>query len=382
MRQDRRDIVEDLGRLIDQAAFDQSRWQAVADEFVDRMPGSRFFIQVVDHQLHRGVSALSSGCDLPLLREYDLHYGAINPLIPALIDAPYMTLLRSHELIPKSRLLRSEFYCDWLQKLGDADASTGIKLAAFGGRSGTVTITHTLREPERTKADRAWILNALAPRMKRALDIGRAATASQWSLEMGSFVQAIIDPAIFVTHDGKLVQANASAAHHLAQRDLLLIGPGDQVRFLDANLERRFRSGLHALSSRTGAASGSAPNDDIVVARSERCEMTMIGLRPDMLSSAGLPMLLAASGAALVVMKVRQQRSTGVVALLTSRYRLTRSELRLALEIDGSRPLTAVAADLGIGYETARTHLRNIRAKLGISRQSELVAVMLRLGRD
>lgn len=63
---------------------------------------------------------------------------------------------------------------------------------------------------------------------------------------------------------------------------------------------------------------------------------------------------------------------------LKRHHGLTAAEARLALAMDGSRSLRAVAEDLGIAHETARTQIKADFAKLGVSRQSELVGFLLR----
>ena len=55
---------------------------------------------------------------------------------------------------------------------------------------------------------------------------------------------------------------------------------------------------------------------------------------------------------------------------------MTGVETRLALAMDDS--LRSMAKDPGIAYETARTKTKTIFAKLGVSRQSELVGFLLR----
>ena len=63
---------------------------------------------------------------------------------------------------------------------------------------------------------------------------------------------------------------------------------------------------------------------------------------------------------------------------LSQRYGLTPTEVRLALRLSTGASLRDVATELGMSYETARTHLKRIYEKLGVRRQNELVAKILR----
>jgi DNA-binding CsgD family transcriptional regulator len=65
------------------------------------------------------------------------------------------------------------------------------------------------------------------------------------------------------------------------------------------------------------------------------------------------------------------------IDLLRSHFGLTRAEARLALHLVAGETLRSAEAKLGVTYETARTHLKNIFSKTGTCRQAELVVVIV-----
>ena len=65
--------------------------------------------------------------------------------------------------------------------------------------------------------------------------------------------------------------------------------------------------------------------------------------------------------------------------LLRRLYQLTHKEAQLALKIAEGEGLEAAARNAGITYETARSYLKNIFAKLGVSRQAELASLVQKL---
>ena len=65
--------------------------------------------------------------------------------------------------------------------------------------------------------------------------------------------------------------------------------------------------------------------------------------------------------------------------LLRRLYQLTHKEAQLALKISEGEGLEAAARNAGITYETARSYLKNIFAKLGVSRQAELASLVQKL---
>ena len=65
------------------------------------------------------------------------------------------------------------------------------------------------------------------------------------------------------------------------------------------------------------------------------------------------------------------------IELLRCHFGLTPAEARLALHLVAGETLRSAELKLGITYETARTHLKNIFNKTGTCRQAELVVIIL-----
>ncbi|MDP4022801.1 helix-turn-helix transcriptional regulator [Methylobacterium sp. NEAU 140] len=369
-----RDALAGLGTLVDEAAFDLGRWQAVLDEMARVLPGTRVLFQVIDPALGRAAPMLASGWDGWILSDYAAHYGAINPWVPVLLRAPALTTVFSDAELAPSAFRASPFYQEWLRHIGEADASTGTKLIDRGGRLGAITLSYDGRHAARVNAGAARVLDALAPRMRRALDIGRTGAAAAWRSQATPVLAALSDPALIVTRDGGLVEANA-AAEILIADGVFRVGAGDAVRFADPGLAQDFAEGVRAACGAPGPArDGLAPRGP-----DARHALTVLGLSPDMLRTRSPAALLAAGALALVVIRPRGGPD---LAGRLARSGLSPAEIRLALAMDGSRPLRAVADELGIAHETARTHLKRVFGKLGVARQSELVALLIRLAAE
>lgn len=74
-------------------------------------------------------------------------------------------------------------------------------------------------------------------------------------------------------------------------------------------------------------------------------------------------------------------RALPTVAVLEQHFQLTRAEARVARRLAMGRNLQAIARELGISQETARTHAKRAMQKTQTHRQAELVSVVLSLGR-
>jgi DNA-binding CsgD family transcriptional regulator len=84
-----------------------------------------------------------------------------------------------------------------------------------------------------------------------------------------------------------------------------------------------------------------------------------------------------ASGTALVAVAGPQQDPEAASGLLRALYGLTPAEQQVAGQVLCGLPPARAAERLGIAHETARSHLRSIFAKTGVSRQADLVRLAL-----
>jgi DNA-binding CsgD family transcriptional regulator len=60
-------------------------------------------------------------------------------------------------------------------------------------------------------------------------------------------------------------------------------------------------------------------------------------------------------------------------------YNLSDKEAQLAVKVSEGERLEGVARGLGITYETARSYLKAVFAKLGVNRQVELASLVQKL---
>ena len=87
---------------------------------------------------------------------------------------------------------------------------------------------------------------------------------------------------------------------------------------------------------------------------------------------------MAAEGAvAMVLVTDPARRSDLCQQLLRSRFGLTAGEARVALEIASAEGRAAAATRLGVTVATLKTHLIRVFEKTGVSRQAELVRLVL-----
>jgi len=84
---------------------------------------------------------------------------------------------------------------------------------------------------------------------------------------------------------------------------------------------------------------------------------------------------------AIIIFVDPGERRTAPESLLESGFSLTPTEAKLASRLATGASLDGVSNELRISKQTGRTHLKRVFAKMGIGRQSELVALLSAMAR-
>jgi DNA-binding CsgD family transcriptional regulator/PAS domain-containing protein len=211
-------------------------------------------------------------------------------------------------------------------------------------------------------------MSLLVPHIRRAVFIGNS--VDRQSAKMAAFedtLDGLSGALILVDRTVRIVHANAVAYHALAQEDLILARSG-RLAFIDRSAD----DALRAAVSRHSAPS-TQDNTTISLGRKDG-ERFMAHILPLTIRSGQLSTTSSAVAAIFVQRAALDLDSAPDIIALT--YGLTPSERRVLLAIVEIGGGPDVAASLGIGEGTVKTHLRNIFAKTGATRQADLVKLV------
>lgn len=209
------------------------------------------------------------------------------------------------------------------------------------------------------------LLNALRPHLARAVSLTAKLSQARLEASVASLDLAGVGAAV-VSPDGRLRASNERFGQRLGDR---ITSRASKVRFADRYLQARFMEALVALTSDTAARSIA------IAATAERAALVihLVPLRRsarDVFGWDGVLLLLAEPANANVP----------AADLLRLLFDLTPAEARLARQLLEGQTLAQAAAVLNIAEATVRVHLRRVFAKTGVSRQAELVRLLLGLG--
>jgi DNA-binding CsgD family transcriptional regulator/PAS domain-containing protein len=287
---------------------------------------------------------------------------AFNPDVP--LVATHIMPPEMHETMPVFR--------DWAIPQGFHDVMSTVPLATPERLVTLDMIRHSKDGP--IAARDIEVLALLAPHVRRAMTISNLFDLR--AIEIGSFkaaIEALSVGIVLVDVQSKVIEANQSAAQILLRSGLVtdeqgrLISTDDVVNAdLQDAIKRAFQSDT-SLGTRGLGIRLTAPRAEAILAH-------VLPLTTGALRSRLTPLPTAA----IFLTSAENTPRSGMDALAVT-YDLTGAEARIFAEVARGHDAAAAAEACGITEGTARTHLKRIYAKLGVSRQAELVNLVNRL---
>ena len=301
----------------------------------------------------------------------DLYLHEFAPLDPWVLAGQHPrwgegTVAIGAELVDPASLRRTRFAAEILPRLDAFELLSGVAVRQ-GERRAYLSLFRPEGAPGFGEEERR--LHALLlPHVRRALWLQERlalAGAQEAALDRLAFGLLLLDGGGRVLFANRAAQATLARGDGLAERAGRLVAADART---SAALERLVREVASPDPRRPASAGGvlALPRP------SGRLPWRLIASPLPADLAVGLP----AGGPARVLLVVSDPERVPTPPLEQLRHLLglTPQEARLALLLAGGSELKDAAERLGVGYETARTHLRGALAKAGVRRQGQLVA--------
>ena len=239
---------------------------------------------------------------------------------------------------------------------------------AHGGRMGQLALHRAKNQPALTTGDRA-ALDGLVPHIESALHL--ATDAANRDMERLLYEFALDQMGIgvlFLNDEGKIV--------HASEVVRALIDSEDGVRQVNGRIEGSHDADTRHLRRLIDMAR-EQPDRIFGGAVSARSDGRSIGV-----TTRTVPGRAGLGGKRQPVMAMFLRdtfaRSSTGSAELSQLYGFTAAEAKLSVELASGKRLGEAADALRITRNTARAHLRSIFAKANVSRQTELVRLLIK----
>lgn len=310
---------------------------------------------------------LADPSDWPI-SAYREHFFSLDPFI----HLPPGELITLAELIPEQELLSSEYYLHYLEPAGVFHI-LGTDTCEPGGLVARLRISRGKTEAPFKDADKEY-LRQLLPHLQQAIEIH--ARLSSMESERNLFASAVDRLAvgtIILDEQGQIIKSNNLASQLLECKDGVSVQK-QQLVFEKRELNEEFRQLLQQVLS---------PTSDGKPGMAEALRVTRPSGKPDLglvirpVPTSEWPEGQSTPTIAIFISDPEQQSETSQ-QIITRLFGFTPAEAALAMQLARGLSLAEASELLTISQHTARAQLKAIFAKTGVTRQAELVRLVVK----
>lgn len=350
-------VDSELIDLIYAALLGERQWEDFLDRLATTSPGAMTLMFALrDGAENRAVSLLRGRAEAERAA-WDAHFAGINPYVPGCMRKPLGFGVEGDRLVSRERLLRTEFYNDFMIR-NELAATVGIAVDRSPGA--TILISTATRKHDEAEQRRlAEQYTRLAPHLLRAAAFYKRHSYLSLVIELGgSLFEAVDVGVVLVSPSGKL-RSISTAAEAMLEWHLRLDPQGHVGLSMD-----EAQAALRAMCS--PRYDGPATVD--IVSPALRLSLVHIARGGVMgwFVEGGI-VILACRGA------IDAQRAREA---LRRTCRLTRSELRALDGIAAGKAPAEIAAAAGLSVETIRSQTKALFMKTGVNSREGVMRLL------
>lgn len=349
--------------LIYAAMLGEASWQMFLDQLSASSPGGCSVLFSYDEIREEGFVGLYAGCEDDVVDSFESYYSALNPLAPhCAVRKPGIGLI-SHEIYPQEKLIRTEYYNDFMLKIGLKSAA-GCTIAKDVDRTFVISTVTVDDEPEIISpiADQ---FTRIAPHLKRAADFYRKGPKLQAMTELGGSLFDAVHIGMMVIGEGRRVKAISDTMQRaIRETSPIQVSPVGRISLPDENANVVLNQMLQR--AYLGPKSVSFP--------CRGGQLTLVHVRKDRLS-------FYFEGPTVILLYERSQQPGDGFDLegFSAVHGLTFAERRALDGLLSGMNAGEIAESAGLSRETIRSQMKGLYLKTGVHSEAELLRVIFGL---
>lgn len=351
------------------AALNPDLWQAAMDAItaVHGVIGTQLLhADETQTQLNRSVA---SGYDPAAGASWDSYYSRLNVWAPGILSMPVGIPWHGERICSFDRLRRTEFYNDWVRPHGDIAGGGAIVLERGPGR--LTVLGGNLPRALRDRLDDQWQadLALYGPAIRHALAVNRMLLGLRLErILMREGVSGETVAVLLLDRRGRVMFADEGGARLIEAGRPVAIRPNLRLGFADPTLD-------DALAQLLQGHAAPAPMTRRMAGSGET--VTFFPLSDRTAADLHLPPHPPERAPRLAVLVARPRADNG--PSLAQRLGLTEAEGEVARLLASGMTPAEIADARHASANTVRNQIKSILSKTGCRRQSEVVALVLRM---
>lgn len=364
---------ERLDRLLGaiyEGPLESPPWQAALQQLRDALKAAHVTLMLRPPSSDSsGVMINTGNVTVQGVESYESHFFALDPFV----RLPEGEVITAEELIGSQQWLKSAMYQEYLKPL-DIRHLLGADIYTKEGVECRLRVTRSHDAPAFSAQDKA-VVRMLLPHLKRSIRLHAKLEYLECDRQLfAGAVNRMLVGMISFAQDGSILELNQEAQRILAEKDgISRSGTGIALSSNHENreLQRMIRQAL------TGHAADMGPSVVEAMSVTRPSGRAKLGI---VVRAIPLGEWTGAKQRPAAAVFLRDPESSGMQPsqeVVRRLFGLTRMEAALALLLAEGLTLDEAAEKLNVRRNTARTHLRSIFCKTGVTRQTMLVRMLL-----
>lgn len=358
------------------AAVDVSRLPNVLDKIVASSGGVAASLLLCDRTGATGTLALGVGYPEDTIKAYTAYFSALNPLSVSTALHPVGTVIGIETTESTAGFSKSEFFNDFLLKWGmGAGAQVAVARGSFGHMHFSLELPYG--RVSRDQVELEHFVKGLVPHLAHALETNRKFQSLELARDQTFGILDFIGEAAFLIDSQlRVVSMNTDAQGKLhSQTDFAV--RGDHLCF-SALKAQAYLEMMARLSVKGNLSALSVPH---LMNTAKGRLLLRVWPLPNRLGGGNSDYRLADLAQPLLCVTITNLDSKPVVGAVSAAqlFGLTPAECRLAQAIAVGDELNHYADEHHVSRHTVRNQIKSVFAKMGVSRQVELVLLMQKL---
>lgn len=364
--------LEDFNSLVHtiyRAVLDPREWSVFVEDLAGHLRGTLIGLHAHDAVDSASLGVLASKTDPAFLEAYDRYYAAKNVWAQGMASAHVGRIVQSEEICDTDELIKTEFYNDCL-RTQDLAAATGTVLHRTPDRFLFLSGNMRLQDLDHVRTPLARMFSLLGPHISQSFELMRHVPALAEGEDYRSTAENCANALFFLDRKGRLVHANHTGRTLHSEASTVWVDRDGHFHLQDPQAERALQAALGAITR----ADFQKLRGNFLIRRTSGLPMqaTIAPIERNAMPAI-FDQIFEDLPIAALVLKKQPDAATALQG-----YGLTPAELALARSIAKGLSPRELADSRGISINTVRTQLKAVYSKTGTTRQSQLVALMLR----
>ncbi len=288
------------------------------------------------------------------------------------VNLPLNKVIALEDILPDRELRQSDYYLHYLKPIG-LFRILGVDTAEPGGMLARLRVARRRSDAHFAQNERD-LLTLLTPHLRRAMEIyARLNRATSERDVYAGAVSQLSVATIILNEQGRVLTTNEVGRALLDQADGLSLRD-ERLHIEGRDINRELQEALTAIIRAQQHGEPSVVRALRVPRAGGRAHLGLV-IRPATSTQGGESQVMPAAAVFISDPELEVETSQQILGEL---FKLTPAEARLATLLARGLSLAEVSRAQDISQHTARAQLKSIFAKTGISRQAELVRLVLK----